>query len=218
MKNALATIDYKIKKTLKTYSLEKNKVNLIAVSKKFGADKIKEAISLGCKIFGENYISEAKEKWPEIKQKTPNIQLHFIGHLQSNKAKEAVELFDVIQTLDRKKLASALKNEIAKQGKNPEIFIQVNIGDEEQKSGVKIDELEDLLNFAQKECNLNVSGLMCIPPEDELAAPYFALLAKLAKKHNLPNLSMGMSADFEEAIAMGANYIRIGTKIFGQRT
>ena len=217
MKNALFLINEKIKKAQKIYGQEKNKVNLIAVSKKFGADKINQAISLGCKTFGENYINEAKEKWPEIKKNNPDLKLHFIGALQSNKAKEAVELFDVIETIDRKKLALALKKEMDKQNKYPEIFIQVNIGDEEQKGGVKIAELSQLVKFCQDECGLNISGLMCIPPSDELSSPYFALLAKLAKENNLENLSMGMSADFEEAIAMGANYIRVGTAIFGSR-
>lgn len=190
---------------------------MVAVSKMVEADKIREAIKFGCKVFGENYIKEAGEKWLEIKKDFPEIKVHFIGHLQSNKASEAVELFDCIESLDSKKLASALQKEIKKQGKNPEIFIQVNIGDEEQKGGVNLNEIDDLIKFSRDECGLNLTGLMCIPPSGELASPYFALLAKIAKTHNLKNISMGMSADFEEAIALGATHIRLGTAIFGQR-
>lgn len=181
------------------------------------AEKICDAIGSGCKIFGENYIKEAKEKWPEIKQKFPEIKLHFIGHLQSNKVAEALELFDCIQTLDSEKLAVILKKEVQKQQKNPEFFIQVNIGEEEQKSGISPNEVSDFVKFSRDECGLNVTGLMCIPPATDLASPYFALLAKLAKKNNLKNLSMGMSSDFEEAIALGATHIRLGTSIFGER-
>ncbi len=182
------------------------------------AEKICDAIDVGCKIFGENYIKEAKEKWPEIKRKFPEIKLHFIGHLQSNKVAEALELFDCIQTLDSKKLALILRKEIEKAGaKNPEIFIQINIGEEDQKSGIFPSEVSDFVKFSRDECGLNVTGLMCIPPAADLASPYFALLTKLAKKNNLENISMGMSSDFEEAIALGATHIRIGTAIFGER-
>lgn len=182
------------------------------------SEKICDAIDAGCKIFGENYIKEAKEKWPEIKKKFPEIKLHFIGHLQSNKVAEALELFDCIQTLDSKKLALILQKEIGKVGtKNPEIFIQVNIGEEEQKGGILPSEVSDFVKFSRNECGLSVTGLMCIPPAADLASPYFALLTKLAEKNNLKNLSMGMSSDFEEAIALGATHIRLGTAIFGER-
>ena len=180
-------------------------------------EKINEAIALGCINFGENYIKEAEEKWPEIKKNNPQIKLHFIGHLQSNKSSEAVELFDCIQVLDSEKLALALKKEIIKQQKNPEIFIQVNIGQEEQKSGILPQDLTKFLEFARDKCGLNVTGLMCIPPADEAASSYFALLNKMAKENNLKNLSMGMSADFEEAIALGATHVRVGSAIFGER-
>lgn len=212
----LLLINDKIKKACRLYSRDIAKVNLVAVSKTISSEKICEAIKNNCKIFGENYIKEAKEKWPEIKEKFPEIKLHFIGHLQSNKAGEAVELFDCIETVDSKKLALAIKKEAQKQQKNPEIFIQVNIGEEEQKGGVAPVEVKNLVNFC-RENNLNVTGLMSIPPSNEAASPYFALLGKLAKENNLKNLSMGMSADFEEAIALGATHIRLGTAIFGQR-
>lgn len=178
---------------------------------------IDSVIALGCKNFGENYIKEAQEKWPEVKKNHPEIRLHFIGHLQSNKAAEAVDLFDSIQSLDSEKLAIALKKEIIKQKKNPEIFIQVNIGEESQKSGILPQDLANFVKFSRDECGLNVTGLMCIPSSNEAASPYFALLAKLAKQNDLKNLSMGMSSDFEEAIALGATHIRIGTAIFGER-
>lgn len=217
IKRNLLVINDKIKTSCKSYGKDLARVNLIAVSKTFGIDNILSAIDLGCEIFGENYIKEIKEKWPEIKKNHPQIKLHLIGHLQSNKAKEAVELCDCIEVLDSEKLALALQKEIKKQQKNPEIFIQVNIGEEEQKNGVKPQEVSDLLKFSRGECGLNVTGLMCIPPTGELASPYFALLAKIAKENNLEKLSMGMSSDFEEAIAMGATHIRVGTAIFGKR-
>jgi hypothetical protein len=213
----LFSIKEKIKTACKTYNQEPAKINLVAVSKTVLPEKIKEAIALGVKIFGENYVKEAQEKWREIKKENPEIKLHFIGHLQSNKASEALELFDCIETLDSKKLALALKKESEKQKKNPEIFIQVNIGEESQKGGVMLNEVADFVKFVRDECGLNLTGLMCIPPASELASPYFALLAKLAKENNLKNLSMGMSADFEEAIALGATHVRIGTAIFGER-
>lgn len=213
----LFLINAKIKKVCQVYARKKSKVNLIAVSKTQNAQKICEAIESGCKIFGENYIKEAQEKWPNIRQKFPEIKLHFIGHLQSNKVAEAVDLFDVIQTLDGEKLALIFKKEIAKQKKNPEFFIQVNIGEEEQKSGIAPNDVKNFVNFCRNECELNVIGLMCIPPSNEAASPYFALLEKMAHENNLKNISMGMSADFEEAIALGATHIRVGSAIFGER-
>jgi pyridoxal phosphate enzyme (YggS family) len=213
----LFLIKDKIKSACKIYSQDVARVNLIAVSKTISAEKIREAIKVGCNIFGENYIKEAKEKWPQIKKDFPEIKLHFIGNLQSNKAAQAVDLFDFIQTLDSEKLALALKKEILKKNKNPEIFIQVNIGEEEQKNGIDPAKVKDFVKFSREECGLNITGLMCIPPTDESASPYFALLAKLARENNLEKLSMGMSSDFEEAIALGANYVRLGTAIFGER-
>ncbi len=210
-------LNEKIKLACKTYSRDRSQVNLITVSKNFDAEKIQQAIDSGCRVFGENYLKEAEEKWPEIQKKFPEIKLHLIGHLQSNKAAQAVALFDFIQTLDSKKLAEVLKKEITKQQKNPEIFIQVNIGEELQKHGISPHEISDFVRFSRDELGLNITGLMCIPPTEELASPYFALLAKFAKENNLKNLSMGMSADFEEAIALGATHIRLGTAIFGSR-
>lgn len=190
---------------------------MIAVSKKFGSEKIIEAIKCNVGIFGENYVKEAQEKWPEIKKRFPEVKLHFIGHLQSNKAAEAVALFDCIETVDREKLAKEIKKEADKQRKNPEILIQVNIGEEEQKSGILPQNLNNFVKFVRDECKLNVTGLMCIPPENENPSPYFALLHKMARENELQKLSMGMSADFEDAIALGATHIRIGSAIFGNR-
>lgn len=210
-------INDKIDKACELYEQKPRKVNLLAVTKAVAAEKILFAIEAGVKIFGENYLQEAEEKWPEIKKKFPQIQLHFIGHLQSNKVKQVVEIFDCIEVLDSKKLALALQKEIKKQQKNPEIFIQVNLGEETQKSGVLPVDLADLVKFSREECSLKVTGLMGIPPSNQSASPYFALLAKLAKENNIKNLSMGMSADFEEGIAMGASHIRLGSAIFGER-
>lgn len=213
----LILLNEKIKQSCKTYSRKASQVNLIAVSKTFGSDEIIQAIRGGCKIFGENYLKETQEKWPQIKENFPEVELHFIGHLQSNKAAEAVALFDSIQTLDNEKLARIIKNEADKQQKNPQIFIQVNIGEEPQKHGVNLDQVSDFVKFTRDELRLNIVGLMCIPPAKELASPYFALLAKLAKENNLTNLSMGMSDDYEQAIALGATHIRVGSAIFGGR-
>ncbi len=207
-------VNEKINTAKKIY--KQKSVNLIAVSKNVDEARIIKAIEANCNDFGENYLQEAQEKWPRIKEKFPQVKLHFIGNLQSNKAKEIVELFDVIHSLSSKSAVLALKKEMVKQQKNPEIFVQVNIGEEEQKSGILPNELDDFLKFA-KESGLNITGLMCLPPADELPSPYFALLAKFAKKHDLEKLSMGMSSDFEEAIAMGASYVRVGTAIFGER-
>lgn len=210
-------INNKIEQACKLYEKDKSKINLIAVSKTQTSENIYQAINAGCKIFGENYIKECKEKWPEIKSKYPEVALHFIGHLQSNKAGDAVDLFDCIQTLDSKKLAIALKKEIDKRNKNIEIFIQVNISEEPQKGGILPQDLKEFVEFSRDECGLNITGLMCIPTGDELASPYFALLNKLADENNVKKLSMGMSADFEQAIALNADYIRVGTAIFGKR-
>jgi pyridoxal phosphate enzyme (YggS family) len=212
----LFLINDKIKNACKIYRQDVSRVNLIAVSKTISSENIIEAINAGCKIFGENYIKESAEKWPEIRKNHPEIKLHFIGHLQSNKAAEAVDLFDCIETLDSEKLALALKKEIKKQQKNPEFFIQVNIGQEEQKGGILPSEVKNFVKFCREE-NLNITGLMCIPPSNELASPYFALLAKIARENNITKLSMGMSSDYEDAIALGATHIRLGTAIFGER-
>lgn len=190
---------------------------LIAVSKTYGAEDILPVLEAGQRVFGENRVQEAMAKWPALKARFPDIELHLIGPLQSNKAKEAVALFDVIHTIDRPKIAGAIAAEIAKQGRRPRLFIQVNTGEEQQKAGIAPQETATFLGMCRNELKLEISGLMCIPPVDEEAAVHFAFLAKQAKELGLPMLSMGMSADFETAIAFGATHVRVGSAIFGAR-
>lgn len=191
---------------------------LVAVSKTQDAATVKEAIAAGQKVFGENRVQEAQGKFPALKATHPELQLHLIGPLQSNKVKEAVALFDVIETLDRPKLAEALQGEIKKSGKAVTLFIQVNTGEEAQKAGVLPADAPAFIQYARDELKLPVKGLMCIPPVTDDAAPHFAFLAKLAKENGLPLLSMGMSGDFETAIKFGATHVRVGTAIFGERS
>ncbi len=191
-------------------------VTLIAVSKTFDAAAITPVIAAGQRVFGENRVQEAQAKWPSLTAETPGIELHLIGQLQSNKAREAVALFDAIHSLDRASLARALAGEIARQGRSPLLFVQVNTGDEPQKGGVSPKGLGAFL----EECRalgLSPGGLMCIPPEDEEPALHFALLAELGHRHGLAKLSMGMSADFETAVKLGATHVRVGSAIFGRR-
>jgi pyridoxal phosphate enzyme (YggS family) len=190
---------------------------LIAVSKMQPAERIKEALDAGQRVFGENRVQEAQTRWQDLKLVHPDIALHLIGPLQTNKAKDAVTLFDVIHTVDRPKLAHALATEMKKQNRMLECFIQVNTGDEDQKAGVAVQDLADLLNISRDECGLNITGLMCIPPVNEPPALHFALLKKLAAQHGLSNLSMGMSGDYEKAAALGATHVRIGSGVFGER-
>jgi hypothetical protein len=168
-------------------------------------------------VFGENRVQEAKAKWPALRGRTPGIELHLVGPLQSNKAKDAVALFDAIHTVDRPKIAEALASEMAKQGRRLQLFIEVNTGEEPQKAGVSPKEAEALLRLCRDELKLDIAGLMCIPPLDEEAGLHFAFLAKLAGELGLAGLSMGMSADFETAIAFGATHVRVGSLIFGER-
>lgn len=191
-------------------------VTLVAVSKFQDDGKIDEALNAGLRVFGENRVQEAESHWVERLAKYPDLQLHLIGPLQSNKAKDAVALFDVIETIDRESIAIEISRECAKQNKNPVCFIQVNTGNEEQKAGVSLDDLPALIKSC-RDLKLNLQGLMCIPPVNEPAAFHFALLKKLAARYNLPLLSMGMSADFERAIKVGATHIRLGTALFGER-
>jgi hypothetical protein len=191
-------------------------IELIAISKTHEADAIRPLIEAGQRVFGENRVQEAAAKWPALREETPGIALHLVGQLQSNKADEAVALFDAIHSLDRPSLAEALARAMDRLGKRPACFIQVNIGDEDQKGGCAIGELPDLLAQARG-LDLPVAGLMCVPPLDLEAAPYFALLAKLARESGLAGLSMGMSGDFETAVMIGATQVRVGTALFGAR-
>ncbi|MDR1828443.1 MAG: YggS family pyridoxal phosphate-dependent enzyme [Methylobacteriaceae bacterium] len=193
-------------------------ITLIAVSKTFPFSRIAPALKYGQRAFGENYVQEATEKWLAPKAGIPGLALHMIGPLQSNKARQAVALFDCIHTLDRDSLAKALAKELAAANRAPRLLVQVNTGEESQKGGVFPAGLAEFLKQCREEYGLTVSGLMCIPPVDEPPSPHFALLAKLAERHDLPDLSMGMSDDFEAAVRMGATHIRIGSAIFGART
>ena len=189
---------------------------LVAVSKTVDEAGIREALEAGQRLFGENRVQEAMAKFPALKNEYPDLELHLIGPLQTNKVKEAAALFDVIQTLDRPRLADALTAEREKSGRCPRLFIQVNTGEEPQKAGVLPAETAALIAQARK-LDLPLEGLMCIPPADDDAAPHFAFLAKLARDHGLANLSMGMSGDFELAVKFGATHVRVGTAIFGTR-
>lgn len=190
--------------------------NLIAVSKGHGVDQIRTALEAGHRLFGENRVQEASVKWPQLREQFPGLELHLIGPLQTNKVKLAVSLFDAIETLDRLRLARALSVEIEKSGKTPKLFIQVNTGEEPQKTGVLPSGLASFFEECQG-LGLNVSGLMCIPPVDEEPAMHFALLKKLGGGLDLKEFSMGMSGDFEVASSLGATHVRVGTAIFGPR-
>ena len=192
-------------------------VKLVAVTKTVPAPMIEEAIEAGQRVFGENRVQEARVKWPALKEQHAGIELHLIGPLQSNKVREAVALFDVIETLDRPKLARALAEDIARAGRRPRLFVQVNTGEEPQKAGVTPGETEAFVALCGDTFGLAIDGLMCIPPFDEEPAMHFALLAKLAERLGLDDLSMGMSGDFARAIQFGATSVRIGTAIFGER-
>jgi len=192
-------------------------VTLVAVSKTFSADAIEPVIAAGQRVFGENRVQEAKAKWPAIKARHPDVALHLVGPLQSNKAKEAVALFDAIHSLDRPSLCAALAKEIEKQNRQPVLFVEINTGAEPQKAGVLPEAADEFLRACRETYGLKIAGLMCIPPLDELPAPHFALTAKIAARNGLTLLSMGMSADFETAIRFGATHVRVGTAIFGER-
>ena len=192
-------------------------VHLIAVSKTFGAEEIEPVLAAGHRHFGENRVQEAKGKWPALKERYPDVALHLIGPLQSNKTKEAVELFDAIHSIDRPKIARAIADEMSKQGRRLQLFVQVNTGEEPQKAGVLPRELPGLLALCRDELGLKIEGLMCIPPVEEEPAIHFAFLAKLAAENGLSGLSMGMSDDFATAVAFGATHVRVGSAIFGRR-
>jgi PLP dependent protein len=192
-------------------------VTLVAISKTFPAAAIADVIAAGQTVFGENRVQEAKAKWPALKAEHPGLQLHLVGPLQSNKVKDAFALFDAIHSVDRPSLCAALAKEVAKQGRQPQLFVEVNTGAEPQKAGILPEETDAFLARCRDEYGLRIEGLMCIPPFDEPPAPHFALLAKIAQRNGLPFLSMGMSADFPRAIEFGATHVRVGTAIFGER-
>jgi len=210
----LAEVEARIARAAALAGREARDVTLVAVSKTQDAAAIETLIAEGQREFGENRVQEAEAKWPALRARHPGLRLHLIGQLQSNKAEQAVALFDAIHSVDRPSLVTALAKAMARAGRRPDCFLQVNIGDEPQKGGCPVAELPSLVEAAR---SLPVVGLMCIPPAEVEPAPYFALLAKLARRHGLTGLSMGMSADYETAIITGATHVRVGTALFGPR-
>ncbi|WP_240231237.1 YggS family pyridoxal phosphate-dependent enzyme [Devosia lacusdianchii] len=213
----LAAIKGRIQKAQERFGPPAPDVTLVAVSKTFAADAVEPFLAAGQRIFGENRVQEAKDKWPALRERYPDVQLHLIGPLQTNKVREAVALFDVIQTVDREKLASMLAAEMQKSGRKLPCFVQVNIGGEDQKAGIATDEAVAFVARCRDVHGLDIVGLMCIPPDGQPAGPYFAHLATLARDAGVTGLSMGMSGDFETGIAMGATHVRVGSALFGTR-
>ncbi len=213
----LQTVQAAIAAACRDAGRAENAVCLVAVSKTIAAEGIWPVIAAGHRVFGENRVQEAKAKWPGLRERQRDVVLHLIGPLQSNKAREAVELFDAIQTVDRASLCAALAKEIARVGRAPTLMVQVNTGAEPQKAGVLPEETDAFVAACRIEYGLTIEGLMCIPPADEAAAPHFALLTKIAQRNGLKTLSMGMSADFTDAVRLGATHVRVGSAIFGAR-
>jgi PLP dependent protein len=215
--SALASVEDEIKRACAEARRDRASVTLIAVSKTFDAAAITPVIAAGQRVFGENRVQEAKAKWPELMSAHPGTALHLIGPLQSNKAKEAVALFDAIHSVDRPSICEALAKEIQSQARRPELFVQLNTGEEPQKAGVAPDDADAFIAACRDNYGLSIAGLMCIPPVDDAPAPHFALTAKIAARNGLTKLSMGMSADFAIAIQFGATHVRVGSAIFGHR-
>jgi pyridoxal phosphate enzyme (YggS family) len=215
--SGLFAVEQEIARACKEARRERSSVTLVAVSKTFSADVIVPVIDAGQRVFGENRVQEAKAKWPALISSYPGIALHLIGPLQSNKARDAVALFDAIHSVDRPSLCEALAKEFNSQKRRPQLFVQLNTGEEPQKAGVSPAEADSFIASCRDKYALPISGLMCIPPLHDPPAPHFALTAKIAARNGLKNLSMGMSADFAVAIALGATHVRIGSAIFGHR-
>src|SRR6201996_3498917 len=215
--NALLDVEQEIARACSEAGRERSSVTLIAVSKTFGADAIAPVIESGQRVFGENRVQEAKAKWPALISAYQGLAVHLIGPLQSNKAKEAVMLFDAIHSVDRASICQALAKEIESQKKRPQLFVQINTGEEPQKAGIAPQAADAFIAACRDHHGLEISGLMCIPPVNEAPGPHFALTAKIAARNGLKNLSMGMSADFATAIQFGATHVRVGTAIFGKR-
>src|SRR5712672_3307431 len=213
----LAQVAREIDEACRAAGRDPGSVTLVAVSKTFDASAIEPVLLAGQRVFGENRVQEAKAKWPELKGRHPAIELHLIGPLQSNKAREAVALFDAIHSVDRPSICEALAKEIDSQKRRPQLFVQLNTGEEPQKAGVAPAEADAFIASCREKYGLPISGLMCIPPVDDAPAPHFALTAKIAERNGLKGLSMGMSADFAIAIQFGATHVRVGSAIFGQR-
>ncbi|SOC37263.1 hypothetical protein SAMN05892877_10482 [Rhizobium subbaraonis] len=217
LEQRLNEVRARIRKASVNAGRDADAVTLVAVSKTFDADAIRPAIAAGQRVFGENRVQEAQGKWPALREETPGLALHLIGPLQSNKTAEAVALFDVIETIDREKIARAVAAEMQRQSRQPRLYVQVNTGLEPQKAGIAPDDVTAFVAFCREELGLSIEGLMCIPPVDENPGPHFALLAKLTKEAGVERLSMGMSGDYETAVAFGASSVRVGSAIFGTR-
>jgi PLP dependent protein len=215
--DALAGIHARIAAVAREAGRDPASVHLIAVSKTFETHHIVPALEAGQRLFGENRVQEAKSKWPDLRTRFPGVELHLIGPLQSNKTAEAVALFDAIHTVDREKIARAIAEEQKKQGRSLKLFVEINTGEEPQKAGIQPREAVDFVRRCREEHGLKIAGLMCIPPVDEEPAVHFAFLAKLAGEAGVPDLSMGMSSDFETAVQFGATHVRVGSAIFGER-
>ena len=213
----LAAVRERIVSACREARRDPSSVTLVAVSKTFGVEAIAPVIATGQRIFGENRVQEAKAKWPPLRAQHPDLELHLIGPLQSNKAREAVALFDAVHSLDRTSLAEALGKEVRKQSRHPLLFVEINTGAEPQKAGVLPQDADGFIAACRETYGLEIAGLMCIPPQNEAPAPHFALTAKIAGRNGLKLLSMGMSADFPTAIAFGATHVRVGSAIFGDR-
>lgn len=218
--SAVENLDYiraQIEKAARGAARAPAAITLVAISKTFGPEEIRPVLAAGQRVFGENRVQEAKAKWPALRADFPGIELHLVGPLQTNKTKEAVDFFDVIQTVDRAKLAAELAKEIQKAGRAPQLFVQINTGAEPQKAGVLPEDADAFIKQCRETYSLPIAGLMCIPPADEAPAPHFALTSKIAARNGVTLLSMGMSADFESAINLGATHVRVGSAIFGSR-
>jgi PLP dependent protein len=215
--DGLAAVRAEIVRACRDAGRDPASVTLVAVSKTFGADAIEPVIAAGQRVFGENRVQEAKAKWPQLRARFGDLELHLVGSLQANKAREAVALFNAIHSVDRASLAAALAKEIAGQARRPLLFVEINTGAEPQKAGVQPQDADAFLAACRDRYGLTISGLMCIPPLHEAPAPHFALTARIARRNGLALLSMGMSADFPAAIALGATHVRVGTAIFGER-
>jgi hypothetical protein len=213
----LAEVTGRIAEAARASGRSPSDVTLVAVSKTHDADRVRELLEVGHRVFGENRVQEAEGKFPELKAACPDLELHLIGPLQTNKARDAVALFDVIQSVDRDRLAAALVKEMEKLGRRPACYIQVNTGEEPQKAGILPKDVDAFVALCRDQYKLPVVGLMCIPPVDEEPALHFALLAKMAARNGLAKLSMGMSADYETAVRMGATHVRVGSALFGNR-
>lgn len=213
----LAEVSGRIAEAARASGRSPSDVTLVAVSKTHGGDRVRELLQVGHRVFGENRVQEAEGKFPELKAAWPDLELHLIGPLQTNKARDAVALFDVIQSVDRDRLAAALAKEMDRLGRRPACYIQVNTGEEPQKAGILPKDVDAFVTLCRDQYKLPVVGLMCIPPVDEEPALHFALLAKMAARNDLAKLSMGMSADYETAVRMGATHVRVGSALFGSR-